>query len=732
VLDLLKFDIGAANRTRGAFRDIKSDLGGIKGALAGVQDYARRGGRAMRNMGAVMSAGVTTPLVLLGKQSVSLYDTQLRAQKTVEQALVSTAGAVGKTKQELFGMASALQGLTTFGDEDILQNVTAPLLTFTKIQGDVFERAQGSVLDMATLLKMDLKSASILVGKALNDPIKGVAALGRSGVQFSDDQKKVIKSLVETGQTAKAQALILQELETQFGGQAAAAAEAPLGKLRQLQNAIGDVKEQLGEQIVPFLVPLVEKVQVAVDWFSALDPAIKKNIVVVGGLAAAAGPLLLVLGGITLAMGALLSPIGAVVVGFALVAGAVGYVVAKWDELKRRFPILDKAANFGSRIADAWSNLPSIKWALLIPVLRWARFIPGLSWLAFVPTLKWASLAGALRWSSLITPLVWGLRFIPVVGWASLAGMLAWNLLIKPLGWDTYIEKIDWAKYIPEINWDNIFKGANTGTRYRAIGRKVGADLTEGLSEGIAATAASPGSAARAAMKSTVNSAKAEAGIQSPSKVFADIGRQLMAGLAIGIGESGKGAEAAMSAATKNIIEHGSGALGFVGGVKQGITQMLSQTLSGAQTWRQAMTGVLSGFSNQLFSSASSAIVNAILPFARGGVIAGGMVQPFADGGIVSQPTYFPMRNGAGLMGEAGPEAIMPLTRRGGKLGVRAEVPQRAAAESGRLDVYVHPSGEFDARVEGIVGNIYDAREAGTVQKSISGVYAANQKRPLI
>lgn len=59
--------------------------------------------------------------------------------------------------------------------------------------------------------------------------------------------------------------------------------------------------------------------------------------------------------------------------------------------------------------------------------------------------------------------------------------------------------------------------------------------------------------------------------------------------------------------------------------------------------------------------------------FANGGAFSQGKVMPFASGGIVSGPTYFPMRGGAGLMGEAGPEAIMPLMRGAdGKLGVRA------------------------------------------------------------
>ena len=74
-----------------------------------------------------------------------------------------------------------------------------------------------------------------------------------------------------------------------------------------------------------------------------------------------------------------------------------------------------------------------------------------------------------------------------------------------------------------------------------------------------------------------------------------------------------------------------------------------------------------------LLAQGLSALVGGILPFESGGSFAQGRVMPFASGGIVSSPTMFPMRGGTGLMGEAGPEAIMPLARGAdGKLGVRA------------------------------------------------------------
>ncbi len=92
----------------------------------------------------------------------------------------------------------------------------------------------------------------------------------------------------------------------------------------------------------------------------------------------------------------------------------------------------------------------------------------------------------------------------------------------------------------------------------------------------------------------------------------------------------------------------------------------LGSKLAGAAV-KAALKPVESGLASlvsQLLSTSTTA-------FARGGVVQAGRVRPFAEGGIVAAPTYFPMRGGTGLMGEAGPEAILPL-RRGpdGRLGV--------------------------------------------------------------
>ena len=197
--------------------------------------------------------------------SAQAYDKQVQAESRVEQAIKSTGGAAKLTADQLKATASELQSLTTFGDEDILTNVTTNLLTFTKVSGSVFKDAQKAILDISTVLGQDLQSSTIQVGKALNDPIQGITALKRVGVSFTEEQKKVIQRLTETGQVAEAQKLILQELNREFGGQAEAAAKRGMGAVKQLENAWGDFKENIGSQYVPALSALAKA---ALDGFN--------------------------------------------------------------------------------------------------------------------------------------------------------------------------------------------------------------------------------------------------------------------------------------------------------------------------------------------------------------------------------------------------------------------------------------------------------------------------------
>jgi predicted nucleic acid-binding Zn-ribbon protein len=134
----------------------------------------------------------------------------------------------------------------------------------------------------------------VQVGKALNDPIKGVTALGRAGVQFTAEQKELITTLTESGDVAGAQAIILGELETQFGGAAEAAAN--VDPYTQLANEIGNLSEDFGVIINDAIRPLVRYVREAVDAIKGWSDATKTTVLVIGGLLAALGPTLIAVG----------------------------------------------------------------------------------------------------------------------------------------------------------------------------------------------------------------------------------------------------------------------------------------------------------------------------------------------------------------------------------------------------------------------------------------------------
>ena len=299
-------------------------------ALGSSMKKMQRFGMNTKKLGKSMTMGLTAPIAALGFTAVKAFDQQAKAIAQVEAGLKSTGATVGYTSKQLQQMASDLQTKTIFGDEEILKDATSQLLTFTNIAGDQFARTQSVALDLATRLDGDLKSASIQLGKALNDPIANLSALSRSGIQFSEDQKQVIKSLTESGRLAEAQTVILDELEKQYGGSAEAAAKAGTGGLKQLANSFGDLQEEFGKIIMEFLPPVIDGLKNMLATFQNLSPEVKRFMVIGAGIAAALGPLLIILPSLIQGFMALLSPIGLVI---AAVVGLGIAIVTFADEI---------------------------------------------------------------------------------------------------------------------------------------------------------------------------------------------------------------------------------------------------------------------------------------------------------------------------------------------------------------------------------------------------------------
>ncbi|AQX81479.1 hypothetical protein BWO91_17280 [Plantibacter flavus] len=249
---------------------IGDKMGGLTKGLAGVGIAA----------GAAL-AGIGLAVGKVLKDSFAAVAEVERLNAQTSAALQSTGGAAQRSLEQINGLADSLEKLTGVEAETTQagQNV---LLTFTNIKGTTFDAATKSALDMSVALGKDMAGSATLVGKALNDPIAGIGALSKVGVQLTDDQKNLIKALVETGDVAGAQSVILGELNTQFGGSAEAFGNTFLGTWEKVKNSFGD----LGERLVVGLLPAATLVLGKVNEFLQTigdSPAFQKIIDGVNG-----------------------------------------------------------------------------------------------------------------------------------------------------------------------------------------------------------------------------------------------------------------------------------------------------------------------------------------------------------------------------------------------------------------------------------------------------------------
>ncbi len=236
----------------GILLEFKQKLQGLKATRAEATKTAKAVGgiqKAMAAAGVAVGAGVLVQQMRQAAQA-SIFQAQQTAQ--LEAVLRSTGNAVGLTVSELQAMASEQQRLNNIGDETI-QQMQGVLLTFKRIGGETFPDATQAIIDLSIRMGTDLKSAAIQVGKALDDPARGLDALTRSGVVFSDVQKEMIRGHFAAGEAAKGQAIILEELNSQIGGSGASARNAAGGGIKAMSLALGDLSEVVGDYLVPAL-----------------------------------------------------------------------------------------------------------------------------------------------------------------------------------------------------------------------------------------------------------------------------------------------------------------------------------------------------------------------------------------------------------------------------------------------------------------------------------------------
>jgi hypothetical protein len=216
---------------------------------------------------------------MIGRSVADAAESQKVFAQT-EAVLKSMGTTANGTATDLANMASALQKTTAFSDEAILTGANL-LLTFKNIQNqagagnDIFDQTATLMLDVARAMGTSASSEAIRLGKALNDPVKGISALTRVGVQFTDQQKAQIKALAQSGDLMGAQKIILAELQQQFGGSAAAYAGTFAGQVEGLNNDLNDLSEEIGFMVMPAVQELISELR---DLIPVIGPQLKAAI----------------------------------------------------------------------------------------------------------------------------------------------------------------------------------------------------------------------------------------------------------------------------------------------------------------------------------------------------------------------------------------------------------------------------------------------------------------------
>lgn len=344
-------------KTRKLIVDVIADASRFTNELEKADGYTKRLKGSMQKLGKSMAIGIGAAgaaAVAFGASSLKAAEEAEQVQNRVAAIIKATGGAANVTAKQIDKFASAQQMLVGVDDE-VLKKSYGILLTFKNVRNeagkgnDIFNRTAKSLADLSAAGFGNTDSAAKAMGKALQDPIKGITALSRAGITFSADQKKMIESLVETGDLLGAQKIILGEVEGQVGGTAAAGVTAS----EKMKIAFGEVQEQLGTA----LLPVFEKVS---QWF--LDKGIpalqqflkwsKENQPAVIAFAAALGTLVLAVTAVNAAMWALsINPvvliIAAIIAGLALLT--IGFVYA-----------YNKSEVFRSAVDGLKNNLMSI------------------------------------------------------------------------------------------------------------------------------------------------------------------------------------------------------------------------------------------------------------------------------------------------------------------------------------------------------------------------------------
>ncbi|WP_253182476.1 phage tail length tape measure family protein [Pasteurella multocida] len=223
----------------------RNSLGGLSRTKSGIDltKVALRGLAVTAGVVATAFAAVSAAAM----QGISIYAETERYMARTEAQLKATGAAVGFTASELDKFARSV-AMNTLASTDGIRNAMSVLMTFKSVTGDIFKQTISLAQDLAEVFKTDVASEARNLGRALETPTEAVSILKRKGIELSESQQELIKKFVESGEKAKAQELILHELQKRVGGAGQAAAnDTVTGALDTLGQVTQELKEEFSK-----------------------------------------------------------------------------------------------------------------------------------------------------------------------------------------------------------------------------------------------------------------------------------------------------------------------------------------------------------------------------------------------------------------------------------------------------------------------------------------------------
>jgi len=282
--------------TKGLDSGLKRLGGGLSkfGKMAadgkGLDSGLKRLGGGLSKFGEIAAAGIAAATAAIAAFGVASFKAAEEAASSNARILniTESMGLYGDQASEVTDRLIDLANKTALAtgvDNDSIKATQAKLLTFKEIAssagevGGAFDRATAAAIDLAAAGFGEAESNAVQLGKALNDPIKGITALTRSGVTFTEAEKEKIKVLTESGNVLEAQDMILQAIETQVGGTAEATADSS----KRIGQAFDQIKESAGtslltafDEVAPSLLTALEGITPLIeDAFSGVAGVIE-------------------------------------------------------------------------------------------------------------------------------------------------------------------------------------------------------------------------------------------------------------------------------------------------------------------------------------------------------------------------------------------------------------------------------------------------------------------------